>query len=124
MTEKKRNEEAAPPVETPPESVDSPGVTLPAPVSTAPAWSVVETPPVKPIDEDGKIFDFTLSTEAMGPKTKVAYYLLRRKAKLANRGKGDPELLPDGKKMKLAEIEAALGSTLEAAIVAAKCCGQ
>ena len=60
----------------------------------------------------------------MGELTKLAYYLLRRKAKLANRGIGDESLLPDGKTMTRAEVEGILGTTIEQAQIDSKCCGQ
>lgn len=88
----------------------------------AEAPTIIVTEAVKPTEGVVDIFDFTVDRSAMGPTTEMAYLLLRRKAKLANNGHGDETLLPRGT-MTRAEVEKLLGSTIEEAKIASKCCG-
>jgi hypothetical protein len=91
------------------------------PIPTGITVRTVEPPPV---ETEVEIFDFTVHVSVMGELTKLAYYLLRRKAKMAKRGLGDESILPDGKTMKRAEIEVILGTTIEQAKIDSRCCGQ
>lgn len=124
------------PVPTVEQSADS----APAPVAPAPPMPpdgfvvVTETP--KPPDGIPSTFDFRVVESAMDPYTQLAYRLVRRKAKLANNGFGDPAFMkpvdpekPDGPKvldfdivMTRAEVEKYLGTTIEQAKIASKCC--
>jgi hypothetical protein len=89
-----------------------------------PVGVTVRTIEPPPVETEVEVFDFTVHVSVMGELTKLAYYLLRRKAKMAKRGLGDENLLPDGKTMTRAEIEAILGTTIEQARIDSRCCGQ
>lgn len=63
-------------------------------------------------------FDFRLDESVMPPRTKLAYYRLRRVAMT----RGDQSVLPEGKVLTLDEVESMLGFELGDAEGPRECC--
>jgi glycerophosphoryl diester phosphodiesterase len=68
-------------------------------------------------DVDDEVFDFTNGPEILSSRHYDAFYKLRRYAMIRN----DASLLPDGRVMKLSEIEKMIGRELNENL-RGKCC--